>query len=306
MGVGSITLRRLQSALGRRFALTWVAAFVTTVGAAAALIQLLPEVTIGYWLSGVLLGTPLVGAAVYAWRRSAPSQMSITEILANEEAEPGAVLVACTTERSHILEVNSLARCVYPDVKPLPPERYEQWVAVNPNILVCLFDRTRRIAGYFDVFPLAPSFMDMFVQGHCGEHDIRREHILRPKAARSVRRLYLGGIAVADRCPNTRPWHAVRLLWALREYVEYFYAPLQGKELYAEAVTKEGEALLRKFGFVQQSPDRDRRDPFALYVATLDDGLKRAQCLLPNWSEQVQLGWGPNLARPKLVRSRVA
>ncbi|MBA4071239.1 MAG: hypothetical protein C0497_05285 [Gemmatimonas sp.] len=284
-------VRRVR-ARGWRLIVLWGASFVVLIGVVAAVIDLMPGIAITARLSVITMGTSVVIAGCVAWMRERPRAMPIAELLAEEQLGGSQVLISCTADHKHVLEVNSLAACVYPEVKPLSPDLYEQWLSVNPNLLVCLFDRTRKIAGYFDVFPLKTSFMDMLVEGRCGEHDIRREHILGALPARRARRLYLAGIAVSDSCSGAGPLHAYRLIWAMQDYLQHYYAPLEGKLLYAEAASSEGEALLQKFGFLRHSAQLDRRDPFPLYVCAMEQVIANARALIPEWNrERVVLGW---------------
>jgi hypothetical protein len=215
--------------------------------------------------------------------------------------------IECVTTRGPIIAVHELTRIVYPGVAPLPVERYEQWLLINPNIFVCLFGHDRRVLGYFDVFPLRGDFMNLLVEGRVGERDIRREHILRPRQASSASDLYLGGIAVAEPTAHAGKRNATMLLWALLNYMETFYTGNGSRSLYAEAATPEGEGLLQKFRFELVGSAKGRKDPHPLYRARLNsDHLDLARRVIPDFSNAVVTGWKPHRSRLRVTRGRVA
>jgi hypothetical protein len=198
----------------------------------------------------------------------------------------------CVTDRTVTLAVRDMAEKVYPGVESLPSDRYEQWLMLNPTIFICLLDRSRCVRGYFDVFPLRQDFMSLFVEGRVGEQDIRREHILQPREAKKADALYVGGIAVPECRSHEGRKHAAMLVWGLCKYLEHFYPTPPVRHLYAEATTKEGERLLRKFRFELVAGPNGRRDPYALYRTSIDDDLLEfVRCNVPEFARMVDIGW---------------
>jgi hypothetical protein len=91
------------------------------------------------------------------------------------------------------------------------------------------------------------------------------------------------------------------LVWALIKHLQYFYPSPPVRELFAEAVTPEGERLLQRFRFELVSAAKGRRDPYPLYKTTLtSDALDLALSTLPDWSTRVRLGW---VSRRRILRS---
>jgi hypothetical protein len=126
----------------------------------------------------------------------------------------------------------------------------------------------------------------------CGEEDIRKEHILAPALAKVVKRLYLGGIAVASPESQKGRRYASILCWGLFKYLEHYYCVPCDVELYAEAASNEGEALLKRFGFNHISPAKDRKSKCDLYSVKLtDEVVKKILCSTPDWSHACRLVW---------------
>ncbi len=225
-------------------------------------------------------------------REARPVQLPIDDLFPENLTSSHRLSASCSTTREVILQVNNLATRVYPGVRPLPPDRYEQWLMVNDNLLVVLLNTNSEVIGYFDIFPLQPEFFNFFVSGAFGEHDIRREHILGPQQARFVKRMYLGGIAVDDPFSARGKRHASILVWALLKYLQNFYCVPCDRELYAEAVTVEGERLLKRFNFRLVSGATGRKDSYPLYAAELSEELiNRALSAIPDWSRVCSLAW---------------
>jgi hypothetical protein len=299
--------RNLRKLL-RRFAVGWAVAFAALLGVTSGVAQLFPTLASGLRSAISLLGASVVLAAVYAWHRSAPQHLPLSEVLPDQLASSPSLSIECTTDRAPLLAVHRLTEDVYPGVEPLSSERYEQWLMVNPNIFVCLFDATRNVLGYFDVFPLRGDFLQLLVEGAVGEQDIRREHFLTPAEAGSASGLYLGGVAVSD-------WHchhgkrcAAMMVWGLLKYLDHFYPEPPDRTLYAHAVTAEGERLLQRFRFQRLADPEGRRDPYPLYAAPLDDAFRDlVRANVPEFSPMVRVGWQHHeRPRMRVVRGRVA
>jgi hypothetical protein len=279
---------RARSFLTTRFFLSWGIVFVTLIGLASGLAQFFPQVKFTVASSGLLV---LVVAAIglgYALVTAKP--VHIPPVLLPEE--PATFSIECCTDRSVLLAVNKLAGHSYAGVRPLPPDRYEQWLMTNETILISLFNEGRELLGYFDVFPLQTDFLNLFIAGSCGEHDIRREHILSREQARFTKRLYLAGFAV--RKPHTPEGGrcALMLFWGLLKYLQYFYCSSGEKELYAEGATSDGEDILKKYKFRLVGSASGRRDPHSLYAATItNETINHLLATRRDYSNICQLDW---------------
>ncbi len=222
MGMATVVRYVVSVITSKRFVLTALAMFAASIGVLSGIVQILPTIEISARLSVGIIALAILFAVVYAWFTAKPIQLPADDVLP-EDCLPGERFVAtCVHDRRAVQLVNDLAAAVYPGVRPLPLDRYEQWLMINPHLLTCLFDPRGRVVGYFDVFPLRQDFMQMLVEGVCGEQDIRREHIMTPQHAAAAGRIYLGGIAVAGHERPEGRRHASMLVWALARYLQYF------------------------------------------------------------------------------------
>jgi len=294
MGMAALSRRVARRLRSKRFIVHWGSMFAGLVALVAALVQLVPSLNISIRQSTLFILLAGVISCVYAWVIARPRQLPAEDILPEGYSARECFAAGCVQDRDRARQVNDLAAEVYPGMKPLPLDRYEQWLMVNPYILTCLLRPGGQVAGYFDVFPLRADFMNILVEGLCGEHDIRREHILSPTQAADTARIYLAGIAVANRDSPQGRSHASMLVWALIKYLQRFYPSPPVRELYAEAATSEGEKLLQKFGFSLAAGAKGRKDPYPLYrVVLTNEALHTMLGNMPDWSTQVRLEWHP-------------
>jgi hypothetical protein len=299
MGMAALVLRAKCRICSIRFLWRWGAVYASLVGVFAAVLEL------GLDVSSVVKILLLVSAAVistgYALYGSRPKQIP-PEILPDDEYAASECFTAdCVDDRERAKQANEIATQIFTDIKPLPVDRYEQWMMVNPHILTCLCQPNGRVVGYFDVYPLEHGFMDRIIEGRCGEHDIRREHILSPEKAALTDRIYLAGVVAVGENSAQRNCNACRLIWALVKYLQHFYPSPPHRELFAAAATPEGARILEKFRFKFIADAKDRKDPYPLYSIVLTPEVYQAMLMsMPDWSTKVRLCW---LTREKEVTS---
>jgi len=282
-------LRRL---LTKRFLRHSACAFGALIGVLGATVALLPGFRLTVRTSVVVFGLSIVGACVYSWRKCRSRQFSPNGLIFPEPS-PGPVLtIDRCQDASMVVLANRLAAHVYPNVEPLPIERYKQWLLINPNIFVCLKDIRGHFQGYFDIYALSDSFFDCFEQGLVGEQEIRHTHILAPDKAYSCRRLYLAGMAVANCETMAGKRNACCLIWGLLRYLQCFHQSSGERLLYASAVTREGERLLQRFQFTLKLPAEARCDPHPLYVRSVSSAsIESILRVLPDWTTVCQIEW---------------
>jgi hypothetical protein len=303
MGMVSSLIRRMRGPLLRRLALAWALSFAALLGVGSGVAELFPRLPSAP-RAGLFVASMLI-AAMYAWFASRPEHISAIDLLPDDLADSPSLFLECVTDRAAVLSVRDMTVAVYPGVQPLPSDRYEQWLMLNPTIFVCLFDSSRNVRGYFDVFPLDQNFMTLFIQGRVGEQDIRREHMLQQRAAKTAEAIYLGGIAVPDCRSHEGRRHAAMLVWGLFRYLEHFYPNPPVRYLYAQAATKEGERLLQKFRFQVVAGPSGRCDPYTLYRALVNEELHDlVRRNVPDFAHMVDLGWDKSKRRLRLHHRR--
>jgi hypothetical protein len=286
-------MRRLVAALARTDILKRASlAFFATLGALSSVAQFFPVLQS---LAVVVIAAVAVGAVVWALVASRQPSLPADDAAPLSGAIVTTPVFVLTTEngRAQLEQTHDLAVRVFPGVSPIPVDRYTGFLRVNPYVLACLVDRNREVAGYFDVFPLTPVFMEQLLSGAAGEADIRPHHLLPAEEAAHAQALYLGGIAVKDHKRMVGRRCASILVWGLLRYLTEVYPPVPGRRLYAEAATDEGESLLRAFEFELVGGRRGRKDPFRVYVSELDEPkLTLMRMNMPDWSSAVSVKWG--------------
>lgn len=192
-------MRRFKRVIfSRRFLLVWAGVFVALIGLLSSLAQLFSEIKLSLTNAVILILVSGIASGIYALVSASPVHLPVDDIVPQVISNKPCMSLIVTTDRKMLLEANRLAASSYIGVTPLPTERYEQWLMVNPTILTCLLDSSEAMVGYFDMFPFDSKFFAVFIEGLCGENEIRREHILPVEQARKTERLYLGGVAVAN------------------------------------------------------------------------------------------------------------
>jgi len=284
-------IRALRTFWSRRFFYHWVLIFASCIGLLSGIAALLPGLHFSIALSLVIFSACAIVSALYALGKTAPVHLPVDELAPLALSVEPATLLECTADRGLLAQAHRLAEISYPGVEPLSTGHYEQWLAVNNNILVCLLNNNSEVVGYFDVFPLAENFVDALVNGSVSEHDIRREHILNVVDARSCKRLYLAGFAVAEPETFLGKRYASYLAWGLIMYLRHFYGE-PPRQLLAIPSTREGKKLLQRFQFQIIQPADLRRDSLPIYGLPLQGiSLEIALANLPNWERATRLGW---------------
>lgn len=271
-----------------KFRTTLFNSLLGTLGGLSSLAAFAPNLTADVRVLAALVALISLGSIFLAFHRARPKQVNPLE----PEPPFRRYRIERCRARPHILQVNELARQVFPKVKPLPTDRYEQWLMVNPNILVCLHGPSGEIRGYFDLYPLREEFLACFLDGRLGERDIRREDVLPPEQARDAKQLYLAGLSVIEPHTYEGGKAGLILIWGLLRYLEDFYTPLVGKTIYATAVTPEGKKLLQRFQFELCRPATKKRGDFPMYRLRLTSALLEfAWNSVPDWSRQCRIEW---------------
>lgn len=288
-----------------RFAKLWVIAFVSLVGLTSGLAQLLP-ISITTLRSIVILGScglAAVGFVIYRVRRTYLPVEAMEPCIPTPGDE---FLLCCPCDEQLSRGANELANRHYAGDN-VSFDHYELWRQKNRSILVCLITSSREVVAYFDVLPFKATFIDTFLTGRTIENQIRPSDILPPQHASRCRRLYLGGVAVKDPDTFAGRRHASILVWGLMKYIEHYYPPSSERQLFALAATKEGEHLLRRFGFRISSSASERRDGYNLYVIDLaQDKLQSTLAGIPDWGNVCRLSWNANERAPARQSGKVA
>jgi len=270
----------------------WLGSSAAGVGVLGGLMAFAPGIALPLVVSVPVLLVCVAGAGSYSWFSTRPVHLPVEALAPSAFSTRPSVTLEIVRDRGVLYAVNELARESYPGVQPMSPERYEQYLLVNPNILCAALGPDRSVLGYFDIFPMTESFGRALLQGVVGEQDLRHENLLPEARAGDASLLYLGGIAVKE--PETFPGQraASQLVWGMFQYLSFFYPPHMPRQLVASAATREGAALLARFQFQMVLPASLAKDGCALYALSMDSpALKVAESGLPDWRSSCNLSW---------------
>lgn len=188
----------------------------------------------------------------------------------------------------------------------ISPQIFEQLRLKNPQILASLTDTHGTVLGYFDILPLKKSFAELFIRGAVTEDQITHDDVLAPNELKSCKFLFISGLAVNDPDSQAGRVAASILVWAMIEYINYFYGTTR-PFVFAIASTSAGDEILRRFRFgVACSSDR-RLDGYTLYGLRLtqDAVQNRLECV-PDWSPTCSLPWRDTEGAARAPRRRRA
>lgn len=285
-------LKYFRFLLSKAFFVSWGIAFGFLIGVLSGLAQLFPDVKPSLKISAGLIIVSAGIGVIYAYRTSREIHLPVNDLFPETPVVGPTLSLECSSDRNVIAQVLDLAKRIYPGVEAPPLDRYEQFVGVNPAMLVCLFNSTREVVGYFDVYPLEADFCKLLFDGVRGELDVRKEHILAPQEAWLAQRLYLAGLAVENPRSVKSKRYASILCWGLIEYLRHYYGAPSEREIFAAGVTQPGRDILRRFGFVLHSPASARKDPYPMFTACLSsEFISQANSNIPDWSNICRLGW---------------
>jgi len=278
-------MSRLKRRLNQRLATKWALGVIAVVSGVSAVVSMMPGVHWTWTYSLLLFTTCILVALVYAWKTTKPVQFVVDSIMPSSTAEQLLTSFEMVTGSPMLDKVNDLAAESYGDTPSIPRERYREYLQVNNQILCALLDRNRHVLGYFDIFPLNPTFGKELLLGKVGEQDMRHVHLMPAGAASIARVLYLGGIAVKNPETMLGMRSASQLAWGILLLIERCYGFDGKRKLVATAATPEGGQLLRKFHFVEEVAAKSASDGHAVYSLTLSpDVLQLGFSSIPDWS----------------------
>lgn len=141
----------------------------------------------------------------------------------------------------------------------------EQWRLKNPKGFMEIVNEENALVGCFVVLGLEPSFMAQFIKGAVTESEISSEDVLPLSQARQLDDIYLCGAMVRDADTLIGKKRAYILIWCVLKYLKHYYAVSPNRRLYALALNKSSERLLRSLQFTLSSPSLGRADRHNMY-----------------------------------------
>jgi hypothetical protein len=151
----------------------------------------------------------------------------------------------------------------------IPASTAELWRKKNPEGFVSIYNAQNEMCACFGVLALEHSFMQQFIKGRISDTELTADDILDPLESKKATEIYISGVVVRD--PDSMAGHrrACVMFWAMAQYLKSRYGFKKNRSIYALAVSKTSENLLKKSNFAIASHESQRKDKLNLYMLSL-------------------------------------
>lgn len=190
-------------------------------------------------------------------------QRAISQLVC-EELGRESKYVCRPCSRENLREANKIVEPIF-GRDSINPEILEQWRLRNPKGFMELINEKNELVGCFIVIGLEPSFMDQFKKGKVPEASITSDVVLSMSETKRLQEIYISGIMVRDSGGFLGSKRARVLIWSILEYLRKQFGLSRQRTLYALALTKDSESLLKTLNFSLHSQASERVDKHNLY-----------------------------------------
>jgi len=180
-----------------------------------------------------------------------------------EECMDGQYIVEyCSSET--LREANHLTRPYY-RYEYVSDNVAELWRQKNPKGFVHILNSSHELCACFGIIGVETSFMIHFIKDRLVDNDLLDEDVLDILSTKKSPSLYISGVVVRD--PDSPAGHirACIMIWAILKYINKVFGVRKKRTIYALAVSKTSENLLKKCSFTISSSTRSRKDKLNLY-----------------------------------------
>lgn len=159
----------------------------------------------------------------------------------------------------------------------------EQWRLINPKSFVAIHNAHGELCASFGVMALAPTFLTQFIDGKVTDLQLASADILPASMLKKSPSLYLSGVVVdqPDKFIGHRRTRV--MVWCILKYLKSVCTLRNPRTLYALAVTKNSERLLKRLGFKVCCNAKARKDGFNFYE--LEFTQQRWASMLENYED---------------------
>ncbi|ADB38004.1 hypothetical protein [Spirosoma linguale] len=244
---------------------------IASLGVVGTIWGLLTDIKLNFLELAVLVVVLATTIFVYFMvRRSLSHQIIASEdifLFGIKEKQKAKILFPCNEKQYRL--ANKLARDAFGKKDSLSFEAVNTWRKQNPYILSLYLDQNRKVAGYFDVFPLYEDFEKKLATGDYDEHDIGAASMYPFDEMHKCTTVYIGGIAVNNPETYEGRKNGALLVRAMIDYIQKFYIINDDLKISATAVTKCGSQILKRMGFEVEVDCSVRKDDHDYYSRTL-------------------------------------
>ncbi|MFX1478231.1 MAG: hypothetical protein ACFFCI_08865 [Promethearchaeota archaeon] len=217
-------------------------------------------------LSGSLLIIVLSIAIAYIRGQMKHIPIEFTEELGNEN---NYVCQYCTKDK--LREACEMTKSLFRD-EYVAFDQVEQWRMKNSKAFVEILNSNGQLCACFGILAIEKSFMDQFEKGKVKDTQMHEDNILNFTNSKKSEALYISGVVVRNHSHYIGGKRARVMTWAMLKYLRKLYGFNPVKTLFALAVTKESELLLKNLEFELVMGGKMRVDKCNLYRYQLTKG----------------------------------
>lgn len=293
----------------RRTAPTWwqrvMYGAVTGVGATTVAATVSGLLTSGISATGTVVAAPIVVLVVVAclaigtgaaYVRGRLSQLPDSLI---DDAGADSVYKCGFCTEGRLREAVDLTKPYYGH-EYVAPDVAVQWLMKSPKGFVQIINSYGELCASFGILGLTPSFTEQFMAGKVSDTELSSQDILSLDKAKRSESLYISGVVVRDSSRHRGHKRAGVMLWCMLHYMKTVYGLRRTRRLYAVAVNRKSEQMMKNFGFQLQGRKDERVDRCPIYVLTLTKkswaGLIQK---IPDYSQMCRCNFRVSRKRPR-------
>jgi len=211
----------------------------------------------------------------------------LPDIVTDENNEDGLYDVTLC-DAATLREANALTKPYYQH-EYVSDEVAESWRSKNPKGFVAIRNKEQELCAVFGILAIEESFCAQFIKGRVRDNQLEADDILDFDQSKKSSKLYISGVVVRE--PDGPQGHrrACVMVWVILKYLRKIYGTRRRRTIYALAVSKPSENLLRRFWFHVESEASHRQDRLNLYSLSFNSSqLRQLEGRIGDWSSSVQ------------------
>jgi hypothetical protein len=160
----------------------------------------------------------------------------------------------------------------------------EQWRKANREAFVEISNEKNEMCSCFGILALRQSCFDEFIRGRIADSQFTYDDICPPAETKKASRLYLSGVIVKDPRSHAGNKRASMMVWCILDHYRHYFGFRRKRDIYALAVSNEGERMLQNLHFGLCSPSATRLDGHNLYKLEMTKEVWQKLSQGPDWS----------------------
>jgi hypothetical protein len=168
----------------------------------------------------------------------------------------------CTSKT--LAQANSITKPYYGS-EYVTNEKAESWRQKSPHSFIHIVNKNGKLVASFGIIAIEPSFFSHFLKGRLIDNELESDDILDDSRTKNSNDLYISGVVVRNPDNRIGNRRAVVMVWAMLMYLKKNFGLRKERDIYALAVSKSSENLLKRSGFSIISEANERKDGLNLY-----------------------------------------